>query len=395
MIRARTLGLLLSAAVAVTACSGSSSSSGNHSAGIPPLRIGFVNMEGAPAGSFPEAAAGAAAAVAHVNQDLGGIDGRPLQLTKCTTNGTAESSQSCAQKLIAQHPVAVVGGVDLGANASVHVIAAAGIPYLTGSPTLGAELTTPGVYAFSGGTAADLLGIGDYLIEQRHVRRVNVLHEDLPGLLNTAISAAGAIFSSKGIGVKLVAEKADAADFAPSVTAAAAGAPDAIIVVFPAQACARIMQSAKALAVKAELYYPGACATPAVVAGADLKRSWFASGYLPVGVTGGDADAGDFRKRVPAVQRSPLSEASYSAVLNLAALLASGATDAPALKAKLSAAKDAPNVLGHPYTCDGRQLPLATSVCNSNVRLLQYRNGAFVDALGAWVTGAPLAGLAG
>lgn len=354
-------------------------------------------MEGAPAGSFPEAAAGAEAAVAHVNSDLGGVGGRPLRLATCTTNGTAESSQSCAQKLLAQKPVAIVGGVDLGANASVPVITGAGIPYVTGSPTLGAELTTPGVYAFTGGTAADLLGIGEYLINTRHVRRVNVLHEDLPGLLNTAISAAGAIFSSKGVAVKLVAEKADAADFAPSVTAAAAGRPDAIIVVFPAQACARIMQSAQALGVKADLYYPGACATPGVVAGGSpaLSRSFFASGYLPVGPSGGDADAAVFRKRVPADQRSPLSEASFSAVLNLAGLLASGATEPAALKAKLAATKGAPNALGHPYTCDGKQLPLATTVCNSNVRLLQYRNGAFVDVLGTWVSGAALAGLAG
>jgi branched-chain amino acid transport system substrate-binding protein len=396
MLRARTLGLLLLGAV-LTACGGTSAPAPGPSSGKPPVLLGFVNMEGAPSGSFPEAAAGAEAAVAHVNDDLGGIGGRPLKLARCTTNGTAESSQSCAQKLVAQHPVAVIGGVDLGSNASVHVITGAGIPYVTGSPTLGAELTTAGSFAVSGGTAADLLGIGDYLINRKHVRRVNVLHEDLPGLLNTAISAAGTIFSSKGVTVKLVAEKADAADFAPSVTAAAAGSPDAIIVVFPAQACARIMQSAQALGVSADLYYPGACATPGVVAGrgAALSRSWFASGYLPVGASGGDAEAAVFRARVPAAQRSPLSEASFSAVLDTAALMSAGAVDPTSLARAFAATKDQPNALGHPYTCDGKQLPLLTSVCNSNVRLLQYRDGAFVDVLGRWVSGGALAGLAG
>jgi len=33
---------------------------------------------------------------------------------------------------------------------------------------------------------------------------------------------------------------------------------------------------------------------------------------------------------------------------------------------------------------------LLASVCNSNVRLLQYRGGAFIDVLGEWVTGAKL-----
>lgn len=401
MIGTRTCGRVLVAVAlsALAACSGSSDGtpSGDASSGRPPLTVGFINMEGAPAGSFPEATAGAQAAVAHVNDDLGGIGGRPLKLSVCKTSGTPESSQSCAQRMTSEKPVAVVGGVDLGANASVHVIAEAGIPYVTGSPTLGGELTTAGVYAFTGGTAADLLGIGDYLIQQRHVKRIHVLHEDLPGLLNTAISAAGTIFGSKGVAVKLVAEKGDAADFAPAVTAASSGSPDAIIVVFPAQACARIMQSAQALGVKAPLYYPGACATPGVVGGqgAALGRSYFASGYVPVGETGGDADAQDFRTRVPAAQRSPVSEASYSAVLNLARLLADGATDAATLKTKLTATHDQPNVLAHPYTCDGQQLPLLTSVCNSYVRLLQYKNGAFTDVLGEWVSGGELTGLVG
>ena len=393
----RTCGRLLVvvALAAVAACSGGSD--GASDSGKPALVLGFANMEGSPAGSFPEASTGAQAAVAHVNDDLGGIGGRRLELKTCRTNGTPESSQGCAQKLLAEKPVAVVGGVDLGANSSVHVIADAGVPYVTGSPTLGAELTTSGVYAFTGGTAADLLGIGDHLIKQR-VKSIHVLHEDLPGLLNTAISAAGSIFRAKGVtDVKLVAEKADAADFAPSLNAAAAGNPDAIIVAFPAQACARIIQAAQALAVKAQMFYPGACATPGVVAGrgSALGRSFFASGYLPVGDTGGDADAEVFRTGVPAAQRSPVSQAAFGAVLNLARLMADGATDAAAIKSKLAATRDAPNVLSHPYTCDGQQLPLLTSVCNSNIRLLQYKGDAFTDVVGAWINGGELAGLAG
>jgi branched-chain amino acid transport system substrate-binding protein len=90
-------------------------------------------------------------------------------------------------------------------------------------------------------------------------------------------------------------------------------------------------------------------------------------------------------------QRSPVSEASFSAVLNVARLMDPGAlAPAVALKAKLAASHDQPGALAHPYTCDGKQLPLLQSVCNSNVRLLQYRSGAFTDILGVWITGAKL-----
>ncbi|MGZ6792408.1 MAG: ABC transporter substrate-binding protein [Mycobacteriales bacterium] len=388
MARRRLLAPLLVLLVAAAACSGGSSKGSDAKPGLP---LGFVNMQGASTGSFPEAEAGARAAVAHVNDDLGGISGTPLRLKACTTDGTPESSQGCAQKLLADKPVAVVGGIDFGADASVPVITAAQVPYVTGSPTLAGELTTTGAYAFTGGTAADLLGIGSYLIERKHVRSIHVLHEDLPGLLNAAISAAGDIFRAKDVkDVKLVAEKADAADFAPSLSAAAAGHPDAIIVVFPAQACARILQAAQALAVTPPLYLPGACASPGVVAqGGDvLSRTFFASGYLPVGAPGDDADA--YRKRVPEAQRSPVSQAAFSAVLNVARLMSKGATTPGALTAALRATHDQPSALAHPYTCDGKQLPLLAAVCDSDVRLLQYRDGTFTDVLGEWLTGAHL-----
>jgi branched-chain amino acid transport system substrate-binding protein len=361
--------------------------------------LGFINMEGSPSGSFPEAANGARAAVAHVNDDLGGIAGRPLQLSSCKTNGTPESSRGCAQQVLAANPVAVVGGIDLAADASVSVVTAAGVPYVTGSPTLTGELTTPGAYGFTGGTAADLLGIGDYLIERKHVKSIHVLHEDLPGLLNAAISATGDIFRAKHVtDVKLVAEKADAPDFAPALTAAAAGNPEAIIVVFPAQSCARIMQAVQSLGVKAQIYYPGVCASPGVVGTVTggLDRSYFASGFLPVAASGGGPDGEAFRKGVPVDQRSPVSEASFSAVLNVARLMDPGAAaPAAALKAKLAATHDQPGALAHPYTCDGKQLPLLQAVCNSNVRLLQYRGGVFTDILGVWITGAKLNELVG
>jgi hypothetical protein len=125
--RPRVRAAVLAGLLALTACSsGGSDDPGGGPDAEPteglsgdPVVVGFVNMEGSPAGSFPEATAGAEAAVAHVNDELGGIDGRPLRLETCTTDGTQESSQACARRLVAARPAAVVGGVDLRAEASV------------------------------------------------------------------------------------------------------------------------------------------------------------------------------------------------------------------------------------------------------------------------------------
>lgn len=405
VLRARSAALFLAAALALAACSGGGDGDADDADGAdgaaagPPVVVGFLNMEGAPAGSFPEATAGAQAAVDHVNDHLGGVDERPLLLETCATNGTPESSQSCAQRLVAAEPVAVVGGVDFGAESSVPVITAAGIPYVTGSPTLIGELRNEGAYAFTGGVAADLLAIGEHLIEDRGVRSIHVLHADLPGLLNTAVSAAGDVFRAKQVpDVKLVAEKVDAPDFAPALTAATEGDPEALVVVFPAQSCARIVQAAASLGVSAEIYLPGACASPGVLqaAGPVLGNMTFASGYEPVPAEGGPLEAEVFRDGVPETQRSPLSQAAFSAVLNLAALMGDGVAEPSAVRSLLSSAVDAENVFAHPYTCDRNQIALLPSVCNANVRLLQYDSaGGVTDVVGDWVSGAELSRVIG
>ena len=131
--------------------------------------------------------------------------------------------------------------------------------------------------------------------------------------------------------------------------------------------------------------------------GADavLDRTTFASAYLPVTAEGGLAEEQAFRASVGEDQRSPISQAAFSSVLNLHALLLSSGTDAAAVRAALASAVDAPNAFAHPYTCDGQQIPLLPSVCNSSVRLLTYSGGAFTDVSGEWVDGAELSRVIG
>jgi len=208
-----------------------------------PLVLGFVTQEDSPTGSFPETRRAAEAAVAYVNEDLGGVEGRPLRLRTCRTDGSPESSQACARQLLAVRPLAVVGGVDFGAGAALPAYEKAKVPYVSGSPQLLAELIDPNSYALTGGTAAELLGTADYLINTLHVHKVNALYVDLPGLLASATASAKTIFDKKKIANRLVAEKADAADFTPALTSATAGKPDAVVIVFPAASCQRILQA--------------------------------------------------------------------------------------------------------------------------------------------------------
>jgi len=387
----RLVAITLSAILAA-ACNGD----GEGGKGENAVVLGMINQEDAPVGSFPEVREAAQAAVAHVNEDLGGVNGRPLRLEVCRTTGTPESSAACANSLLAKQPVAVLGGVDLGAAASLPVFEKAGIPYIGGTPALGEELTSPTAWMTAGGVVADLLGEADYALGTLNVKKVGALYVDLPGVLTTVIGAAEVVLRAKGVtDVKLVAAKADAADFAPSVKAATAGDPDAVIVLFPAQSCARIMSAARSLNVKARMFYPSACASQAVVdaAGPAAENAYFASAYLPFDDP--SPEVATWKAEAKVSKPSALSQAGFSVAMNVYDLLEDGADTPAALTTKLRAAVDHPGFMAHPYTCDRNQVPLMSAVCNPHVRLLQYKGGKFGDVTGNWVSGAHLVKLFG
>ena len=363
----------------------------------PPILVGLLNQEDAPLGSFPDLRKGAEAAVLHVNADLGGIGGRPIRLRSCATRGTAESSQSCATKLADADPVAVIGGVDLGSAGSLPVLDDAAIPYVASIPQLGEELTSTGSFVLAGGTVADLLGQAQYALDTLQAKRIGALYVDLPGVLTTVVQAAEIVLKAKGAtDVKLVKARADEADFTPALKAATTGDPDVVFVVFPAQACARIMRAGQSLSVRAALFFPSACAERSVVdaAGDAAEGAYFGSAYLPFG--DGSPEVQEWQSRTNA--DGVLSQAGFSAVMNVHRILTEvgdqNLTPA-AVATALAAARDHPGFMTHAYSCDGKQVPLMKAVCNPYVRILRFQDDRFVDVVGDWVSGADLVKLFG
>ncbi len=75
-----------------------------------PIRIGMINQEDTPLGSFPELRLAVEAGIEWINTELGGVDGHPLELDACITNFSVERSQACAQQMVSDDVVAVLGG---------------------------------------------------------------------------------------------------------------------------------------------------------------------------------------------------------------------------------------------------------------------------------------------
>jgi branched-chain amino acid transport system substrate-binding protein len=400
--RSRAAVAFVAGAIGLVACTGASpggSPEPSGSSSEPPIVVGLINTEDASVGSFPELRRGVLAAEGYVNGDLGGVDGRQIEIAACTTTGTPESSQRCAQELLSKSPVVVIGGVDLGAAASLPVLQTAGVPYVTGTPSATAALTSDGSFALTGGTATEILGEVAYAVDTLHADRLAGVYSDVPGLLSEAASLLETIVQRKGIEDFRFVPVSNAPDLVPALSAAGENDPDAILAVFPAQACTRVVQGVESVGLDARMMYPSFCAADRVFAAArsGAEGSIVATGYVPY-VERRDDEVATYLEALraydSAAEPSLLSQAGFSVLVVLQRLMTETTGDlTPAsLTATLRSAKAHPSFMGHPFTCDGHQVPLLGALCSAYVRISAVHDRR-LRPVGGWVDTAPVAAL--
>jgi branched-chain amino acid transport system substrate-binding protein len=93
---------------------------------LPPVVVGFHNLEGGQI-SLPEIREAFLSGVKYVNEELGGINGRPLKAETCNLDVTPESSVNCANQFVEKNVVVAVQGVDVAADAALPIWDQAGL----------------------------------------------------------------------------------------------------------------------------------------------------------------------------------------------------------------------------------------------------------------------------
>jgi branched-chain amino acid transport system substrate-binding protein len=115
-----------------------------------PIVVGFVNQQGG-IPSFPELGHAADAAVAFVNNQLGGIDGHPLKLDKCIIQAE-EDGQKCAAQFLADKRIKITNfSLSVYGNATFYKTVGGRFPVLVSVAGVAADYNTPDVYELDGG----------------------------------------------------------------------------------------------------------------------------------------------------------------------------------------------------------------------------------------------------
>ena len=351
-----------------------------------PIVIGIINQEDTPLGSYPEIRRAVEGGVAFVNEELGGIDGRPLELRTCITSFNPEQSAGCAQEMEQADVVALVGGLDVTSNGSIPVLEQNGIAQVGGIPANLVEQQSDVTFFLSGGVTGALAAFLAHTAEAGGERAV-LAYGEFESFTVAANDYAKPVAESLGMELETVSFQLTATDFLPVLTRAAESDPDAIIVAAAGAACAPIMRTYRDLGIEAQLYLVGACADDEILLAADGAEEGviFNSEGPPAGQ--GDVEGGIFASVNELYANDEAGGAgtvglrSFFALYGVLSDLGADGISRAAILESMRTSVDRPGFWGHSYTCDGKQVVGLPALCAPQQSLIRVGDDGQIETI--------------
>lgn len=362
-----------------------------------PIKIGFMNVDSAPIGAMPELHSATDAVEAFINNELGGVGGRPVEIVPCLlSNALApEEAAGCARQLVADGVVAVLGGIGLSNGAALAIFEENGIPWVGGIPVNFDEMTSPVSFQFSGGSPGAFAAFAEQAVVNDGAENVAVLYAEYPSIESAALDYGAEVARARGAEVTEVSFPMVSQDFAAPVQKAVEGEPDAIFVAAADLSCAPVMQALIDLQTTAEIYMVGSCADAKQIAkvGADNVVGFNFNIENRLDQTASDlADTEIYtlamEKYAPDTTPRSAATVAFKGAMNLWAVLDDLGPDATSeqIIEAFRSAEDEPSFDGHPYTCDGQQIPELPSMCASQqVIATLSAPDEFTEASDGWI----------
>jgi branched-chain amino acid transport system substrate-binding protein len=357
--------------------------------GLAPIRIGMINQENTGAGSYPELRFAADAAINFINAELGGVDGRPLELVPCISAFSVESSQSCAQELVLEEVVALVGGIDVLVQGALPVLEQNGLPIVGGIPAGLAEQRSPSSFSFSGGTAGGMAAFMQHAADQGY-EKAFIAYGEFESFQVAAEDYGARVGEDLGLEVRLRPFPLFGADYTSVLNDAKDFGADAVIMNAADAACVPVMEGFREFGFEGTLYLFGACAADEIITsadGADAGVVFNGEGPPdPDDVEGTIFDLASTEYNAGNAQAA--GTVAFRGMMNLYAVLVELGGDnitSEGIVDILENAVDRESFWGHPYTCDGEQVPGLPSLCAPQQALFTFDEGANLTFITDWI----------
>jgi len=373
--------------------SGAASLGTPHKATGTPYVFGVINLDSGPV-TFPEVLEAEQAGVDYVNNYLNGINGHPIQLAECVSDGTPATSENCANQILAKHPLLILGAADTGAAGAFTVWKRAGLDYIGGVPFTPVESNAPNAVIFISLTVADNAAAIKYAKQTWGVKKASVIYiDDTQGTYTADIIQNE--MKNAGLQVKAVPISPTQADMASAAASAISSNPDLVYVETPSQ-CPAVLKALRAVGYSGHIAGIDPCTSPPALASAGSAANGLILAQPFYSLDSGQPDArlalailGKYAPKNIALDSPAL--AGLGSVINIQRTLSAvqGPLNSKSIMAAFTSGSNHPNFLAHPYTCNRAQVPLQAASCNGYMLIKQVMNGR-LKTLTGWIDGAHL-----
>ena len=377
-----------SASAAATSSSASALGTSAASSSAKPLSIFFFDEEGASAAaSSPESYQAAEAAVDYVNDNLGGVKGRPLKLIHCESLGTPDSVINCANQAVDDKPDVVIKGVDVAGGSAVPIVTGAGIAYVTlnaGSPD---EVDHNLAFSLTSGFAAQFAPVAAYA-KTKGDKSLGVIYTNVQPL-STPLNGPFASLLAKD-GISYVPEPVDitAADVTSQYNALVAKHVGAILIVTTLAQCTASLQARSSLSDSTPLFMSSSCDVPSALSSASSSATNGAIfAFQDTSAVPSDTDTKTYLQAMktyePSSNVGSFAPSGFESVIDFyrAMMTASdpATLDAASVAATLKSAKNVPLFMGggETFNCGQTYFAGESSVCTGASFLASYGSGTF------------------
>jgi branched-chain amino acid transport system substrate-binding protein len=390
MLRRSSLAILLSGAVAVTACSSSSKSTTGATtpgstkssssdllgpskpASGTPVKIGFASDGKSVAVDNSSETPAAQATAKYINEHLGGIAGHPIELDTCDTKDTPAGSTDCGNQFIADKVAAVLVTVS-GASASLFKAVNAGnLPYVEHEAADSAIVAGKNAYVLTN-SLSNFVG-PPKMAQNSGAKRAAVIAIDVPGVTEPLKTLGGAFYKNAGVTLDVVPVPPGTPDMTPQMQVELSKNPEQIQVIGNAAFCTSALKAMKTLGYSKSIIVISQCVSPSGVS--SIPGGY--SGMKEATVTSSDPADPDVKlfKAVmstyaPGAQIVDTTPGAFSTVLGFAHAMSGLTGDVTPASVQTAFQTMSPQPLplsgGATFQCNGKQISFAPAVCATGV----------------------------
>ncbi len=359
-----------------------------------PILLGMINQENELFGDFPELRQAAQAAVDWINTELGGVGGRPIELLSCNANFSPEESRQCALDHVRAGVPAVTGGINIMSANAVAVLEENDVPLLGGIPINDDEMVSDISFLWSGGSAGAFAAWSQYAVEELGAEKIAIAHADFDPITDAAERFGRDVAESLGAEVEMIRFPLTETDFGPTMNKVAEMDPDAVFVGVVDTGCIASIEAIDAVGLEIPRFFVGSCAAPEIAdqLGEVIDGAIFSIESI-IETDDPEIDRALYFDAVRSFGEEGMEvvgagTVSFKNVMNIWDLMNELGPENVTPEAMIELAgqsEDRPSFMGHPYTCDGNQLPDLPAVCSPQQVLVQNQDGTLAQISDGWI----------